>query len=251
MGGSNGGRNPRHERVGRLSEDEVERRLGGGAGLASQARLTARARTTRRGLVLDTATLLGGVAIMLVAAQLLSPAAPLASATSSPTGAAEVAIGSLVAGATFPPFDTVGPIVNPSFGVGPSPSPSPAVTLPATGPSPTPRPTARPTATPPPKPTPTPTAEVTATPTSAATPTPPPAVASFDCTAAGLVLTCDGSASTGAASYSWDWGDGSAAGAGASPPPHTYGSAATFRVTLTVSPVGPDSVQSHDYVLGP
>jgi len=51
-----------------------------------------------------------------------------------------------------------------------------------------------------------------------------------------LLATCDASASTGATTYQFDFGDGSPVVSGPSPLAlHTYLSAGTFKVTLTVS----------------
>ena len=65
-----------------------------------------------------------------------------------------------------------------------------------------------------------------------------PPVASFTSSVVNMVGSFDGSASTDTdgtvASYSWNFGDGSAAGTGAKPS-HTYVSAGTFQVTLTVT----------------
>lgn len=70
---------------------------------------------------------------------------------------------------------------------------------------------------------------------------PPPneaPTAAFSWTAAGLTATLDGSASTDAdgmvTSYEWEFGDGTAAGSGAHAT-HTYASAGTYDVKLTVT----------------
>lgn len=74
--------------------------------------------------------------------------------------------------------------------------------------------------------------------------TPPPPVnkvpvAAFSWTSSNLAATFDGSGSSdpdgSVASYSWNFGDGSAAGSGAKPPAHTYATAGTYQVALTVT----------------
>ncbi|WAH98259.1 fibronectin type III domain-containing protein [Arthrobacter sp. MMS18-M83] len=72
------------------------------------------------------------------------------------------------------------------------------------------------------------------------TPNQPP-TASFTSSTSGLTATFDGSASTDpngtVVSYSWDFGDGSPAGTGVNPS-HTYTSAGTYQVKLTVTDNG-------------
>ena len=74
--------------------------------------------------------------------------------------------------------------------------------------------------------------------------TPPPPVnqipvAAFSSTSSNLAATFDGSGSSdpdgSVASYSWNFGDSSAAGSGAKPPAHTYATAGTYQVELTVT----------------
>ena len=116
---------------------------------------------------------------------------------------------------------------------------APAVVAPhGAKPRATPRPTRTPRPTPTPTPTPKPTATPTATPNPTATPEPTPTplpnpVVFFDCSSSGLVLSCDGSASTDASSYDWSFGDGS--NASGATPSHTYDQPGDYSVTLTVS----------------
>jgi PKD repeat protein len=96
-----------------------------------------------------------------------------------------------------------------------------------------------------PEPTPVPTPEPTPDPTP--TPVPEP-VAAFSCSASGLTLTCDGSASTHATGYSWTFGDGGTANE--AEPAHTYAAAGTYTVQLTVTNASGSDVHSQEYTLG-
>jgi len=81
--------------------------------------------------------------------------------------------------------------------------------------------------------------------TTVVTPPQPPTnqapTAAFTATAAGLVASVDGSASSdpdgSISSYSWNWGDGTPAGSGATAQ-HAYGSTGSYTVTLTVTDNG-------------
>ena len=77
-----------------------------------------------------------------------------------------------------------------------------------------------------------------------------PPAAAFTSSAAGLVASFDGSASADpdgtVASYAWSFGDGSPAGTGVRPS-HSYASAGTYPVRLTVTDdKGASAVVSHD-----
>jgi PKD domain-containing protein len=113
----------------------------------------------------------------------------------------------------------------------PSPTPPPATSEPtpsSAAPSPSPSAAASGSVT---------TASVTPRPTRK--PIRPP-FARFDCTSEGLVLTCDGSKSSGATDYMWDFGeDATVPGVTAS---HTYKAPGSYLVTLTVTgPTGSTS----------
>jgi outer membrane biosynthesis protein TonB len=206
--------------------------------------------TTRRGIARDTLTILGGALLAVVAAQLTMsvPAGSISSPTPPDTG--EVIGGeSQGPGPTFPPLETIGQIVNPSVHLEATPTPIPIITL--GPPTPSPSESASPDASPTHKPTPTPrptatrTPAPTRTPAATAAPTPVPAVADFSCVPVELTLSCTDSSSN-ASSWTWDWGDGTSF-SGAIPPPHSYGVAGSYRVTLTVTPLGPSSVEFQDF----
>jgi hypothetical protein len=124
-------RRPRHphDEPGELSGDEVERRLGGGAGLrvmhVRRARVGARAQIAR-----DTATILATAVVAVLGWQLLGGGAAGSPEDSGPpaqdTG---IVIGSFDVEPTLPPVDTLGPIVNPSIGIDATPTPVPFETL--------------------------------------------------------------------------------------------------------------------------
>ena len=227
-----------------LSEDDVERRLGGGAGLGD-APPNRRSRPTRSTVGRDTLTILGGALLALMLGNLAGFGAPVAD-LSSPTpddSSTLVGVGSLAPHPTFPPLETLGAIVNPSTGFEATPTPIPIITLAPPTPSPTATPTPRPTTKPTPKPTPTP----------HPTPTPAP-VAGFFCTVDDLTVSCDASASQHVkpgdpGAYSWTFGDGEV-GTGVTVQ-HLYLAYDTYTVTLTVT--GVDGVTTsttlHDVTL--
>jgi hypothetical protein len=67
------------------------------------------------------------------------------------------------------------------------------------------------------------------------TPVPAPPIAVLSCSPAGaLELSCDASGSSGADIYTFDFGDGASESGGASSLNHTYGTAGTYAITLTV-----------------
>jgi hypothetical protein len=84
----------------------------------------------RRQLWRDSATLLIGAVVALLAFQVLVPrgaGVPLSSPLDLPSG---VAIGSVGPPATLRPDPTFGPIVDPSLGIDATPTPIPVITLP-------------------------------------------------------------------------------------------------------------------------
>jgi hypothetical protein len=135
----------------------------------------------RRQLWRDSATILIGVVLVLLAGQVFIPqqtAGPAGSATPLPS---EIAIGSVQAPVSLPPGATFGPIINPSLGVDASPTPIPVITM---GPTPSPspsilpsssiRPSVKPTLKPTVKPTVKPTIKPTTKPTGTPQVTQPP-----------------------------------------------------------------------------
>ena len=127
----------------------------------------------RRILWRDSATILIGVIVALLAYQTFAPGGaggPTSSETPIPS---TVTIGTLPPPASLPPGVTFGPIIDPSLGVDATPTPIPVITLgPSPSPSPSPEPSPSPTRKPTPKPSRTP------PPTTAPPPTidPPPTI---------------------------------------------------------------------------
>jgi hypothetical protein len=203
----------------------------------------------RRLLWRDSATILIGLVIALLAAQALLPGyslLPTGSPTPEPSG---IAIGSFLPPLSLAPGETFGPIIDPSLGIDATPTPIPVITL-GPSPSPTPSPSATPKTVPTPKPStkpkPTPTPAPNPTPTPAPTPvvTPPPTPPTAGFTwAENLPLTIDfTNTSTNDTSWDWDFGDGQP-NSSAQNPTHVYLSSGTYNVTLTVQgPGGSDAV---------
>ena len=229
-----------------LSQEELERRIGGAEekrAVKVRAPRGARARPTtvstevrRRILWRDSATILIGVLLALLAVRVLfggSEPVATASPTPPPSG---VAIGSTAP--TLPGFTAVPTISDPlGSGVIGTPTPIPLITLgPATPrPSKTPGASLKPGQSPPP-----PTAPV-------GSPTIPPApVAGFSCQQSGLTLTCI-DASTDATGWTWDWGDGRSS-TGQAPGPFTYlTNPGIVPVMLTVTGPGGSDAQTIYY----
>jgi hypothetical protein len=116
----------------RLTEDEVERRLGGGAGIRIM-HVRPQARVARQQVARDTVTILAGAVIAVLGFRLLGgglgiPGTGSPSPTEIVTGS-EGPAGSPVALATLGEPATIGPVVNPSTNLGASPTPVPVKTL--------------------------------------------------------------------------------------------------------------------------
>lgn len=178
----------------------------------------------------DTLTILGFALLAVVLGNLAGLGGPVGD-LSSPTPEDSSTIiggGSLPPRPTFPPIDTLGPIVNPTVGFQATPTPIPIITLgpPTQSPSPSVAPSRKPTPKPPPTPTPTPTPTL-----------PPIPSAAFTCAVNGLALSCSVDSQAGATSWSWDWGDGSALDIGPTAQ-HTYPGPSTYLVKLTASGPG-------------
>jgi hypothetical protein len=144
----------------------------------------------RRILWRDSATILIGVILALLAYQTFVPGGvggPTGSETPFPSG---VSVGTLPPPVSLPPGVTFGPIVDPSLGVDATPTPIPVITL---GPSPSPSPSPSPTASPTRKPTPKPSVKpATAPPPPSASPTPtapPPPSVTVSCNVPTLSMT--------------------------------------------------------------
>jgi hypothetical protein len=112
-----------------LEDSQVERRLGGGAGLTVTP-VPRRARASRWALVRDTSTIVGTVLVAILAFQLSSGGGTVSSfGESIVPGQTGVAIGSLGLGETPGPRTTLGPIVNPGVHLDATPTPVPYQTL--------------------------------------------------------------------------------------------------------------------------
>jgi hypothetical protein len=249
-----------------LSDQEVEARLGIPPAAPARVRRSAtpdlepvRYGTTRRRILWrDSATILIGVVIALLAVRFVLPSDP-ASAVGSPspqdTGLVAVASATIAPTQIDTPAPTFGNVVPPSLHLDATPTPIPVITLPPATPRPTPSPTLRPGQTPAPTHTPTPSPGKTPVPTPHKTPapTPPPVpVASPSCTVTGpLSVHCSSAGSLYATSYSWSFGDSSAA-VSAATANHSYAQAGTYTVTLTATNVtGSDAEQYIVTVPGP
>lgn len=127
----------------------------------------------RRILWRDSATILIGLILAILAFQTFAPGGVGTAAASGSPIPSGVSIGTLPPPISLPPGITFGPIVDPSLGVDATPTPIPVITLgpsPSPSPSPSPEPTPTPTRKPPPKPS---TAPATSTaPSTAPSPSP-------------------------------------------------------------------------------
>jgi hypothetical protein len=198
--------------------------------------------TARRTVARDTLTILGGALLAVIAGNLAGFSGlvgDLASPTPEDTSTI-IGGGSLPPRPTFPPVDTLGPIVNPTVGFEATPTPIPIITLgptespsPSTSVGPSTKPSVKPSAKP--------------SPTAVPSPTPIQAVAAFSCTVNYLTLDCT-DLSTNATGWDWDWGDGFHTLAGG-PQSHTYLAAGSYTVNLTVTPIGPNFSATHTYVM--
>jgi hypothetical protein len=236
------------EDVPELSVDEVERRIGGRDAAAARRRRRAaatphaRIRTApsnrRATLWRDSATILVGVVLALLAARFLLPGDAGVAVVSSPTPPpSEVAVGSIPVdtGFAFTAIPTFVQVVPTGLHIDATPTPIPVITLPP--PTPTPRPSA--TVGPSPKPT----VKPTPKPSTAPTAPPAPPVASFNCVPSpGYVLTCT-DASINATGWVWHWGDGTTSGV-QNPAPHTYTASDPNPIQVTLDVTGPGGSDS-------
>lgn len=210
----------------------------------------------RRLLWRDSATILMGVVLALLAFRILSPPSGPVEPTETPIPS-EVSIRLTPAPLTLAPGESLGPIVDPSLGIDASPTPIPVLTL---GPTPppgptfalapgaTPTPTPRPTATPPPTPrvTPRPSAASTPPPSTPQPPTPTPTpgpMVSISCAiTAPQTVACTATVSN-IQQGSQDWsttGDGTAVGGGDGSNSITYLYPSTGPITITLVVTGLD-----------
>jgi hypothetical protein len=200
----------------------------------------------------DSATILVGVVLALLAVQLFLRFAPATSSSSPSPFGSELVVGPADStGSSSGPGFTLGPVVDPSLGIDVRPTKRPDRTLPPTGsqppqvtqpPSPvvTPRPTRAPTPPPTPAPTQPPVTDPPVT-----DPPPPPANAQVACDApVGQTVTCT-SSSTDILSNSevWDMGAPGAVisgGNGSSSITWTYTDLGPFTATVTLTVTGAD-----------
>jgi hypothetical protein len=191
----------------------------------------------------DSATILIGVVIALLAAQVFLPRSTGVAVGSASPASSGLTIGASpgMASAT-PEIVTFGPIVDPSLGIDATPTPIPVITLPPTG-TPVPGATTGPTPKPTPRITPKPTRKPpTPTPTPTPTPPPPPppnAVVSCQTQALSLTVMCTSSSThIQAGSESWNMGGPGtivSGGDGAAFIEYTYDASGFYTVRLTVT----------------
>lgn len=196
----------------------------------------------RRLLWRDSATILIGVVVALLAVQALLPGTGIVPAGSPSPDPSGIAIGSFLPQVSLAPGETFGPIVNPSLGIDATPTPIPVITL-APSPSPTPPPGPTPRPTPTPRATPKPTPKPTPTHTPAPTDTPAPPVASFSWNQTGDLTFDFSNSSTGDTSWQWDFGDSGTSSQ--QNPTHDFPSSGDYTVTLTVTGPGGTDTATH------
>jgi hypothetical protein len=237
-----------------LSAEEVEARIGVPVVGSTRVRrrpapdpeLAHHLTTRRRILWRDSATILIGVVLALLAVRFVLPSGPAAALPSpSADATALVALGSPIATATAAvdtSSPTIGMVVPPNLHLDATPTLIPVITLPPRTPTPTPAPTAAPVPGATPGPTPAPTPKPTPKPTLKPTPTPAPPVARFtwSCSAT-YFATFNASTSTGAGSspsdYAWNFDDNGATGEGKITT-HQYPTSGTYYVFLKVTGPG-------------
>ena len=166
----------------------------------------------RRILWWDSATLVAGVVLSLLALQLLgAPAAGPLPTESASAEASDVAVRTLAPPASVPPAATLGPVVDPSLGLDATPTPVPLITL-----GPTPRPTP--------------------------TPAPPVAGFTFSQASTSLKVTFTSTSTGRITSYRWTFGDGTVS---VLPNPvRTYVAPGTYSVKLVVTGPGGTSTRT-------
>jgi PKD domain-containing protein len=231
-----------------LSAEEIEARLGvpaSGSPAAVRRPLGAPTEpahyvtTRRRILWRDSATILLGVVLALLAVRFVLPSGPAAAVGSpSPEDTSLVAVASLTLSPmpTDTPAPTLGNVVPPSLHLDATPTPIPVITLPPATPRPQPTPTPRPGLTPGPT-APGKTPPPTPKPTPKPTPSPAPVVV-LGCSvpAASMMVTCGsaGSLYTKGATYTWTFGDGATSHAVGSAS-HLYAVPGSYTVRLTIT----------------
>lgn len=158
---------------------------------------------------------------------------------------------------TLPPGVTFGPILDPSLAIDATPTPIPVITQrpysssslePSSSPHASVKPTVKPTVKPSGGPTAGPSGPPPTTPPTTPPTAPPSPVANFTWSE-GLLCAVDFT-NTSTDDTSWDWDFGDSTGSSSSSPTHTYGSAGTYSVTLTING-GADSVTKSVDVVGP
>jgi hypothetical protein len=190
----------------------------------------------------DSAVILIGIVVALLFARFLPNLAPGLVADQSASASGPGALRTAAPGDSVPPEATLGPVIDPSLGVGatqPPTQPPTGTFEPAETDDPTPKPTKKPQPTSRP-PTPPPTPEPTPDPTPEVTQVPAPDAAfSWSATLLAVSFT---NASTDAESWEWDFGDG--AGSTERNPEHLYLAPGEYTVRLTVTgPGGTDSIE--------
>jgi hypothetical protein len=235
-----------------LTEEEVEARIGLHPAAPTSVRrplgpepeAVHHVTTRRRLLWRDSATILLGVVVALLAVRFLlpsGPAAAIASPSADASGLVALASPSPTAPVLDTSFPTFGNVVPPSLNLDATPTPIPVITLPPRTPTPAP------TATPAPGTTPRPTPHPTPRPTPTPTPKPSPPVAKFTWTCdATHFASFNASTSTGAGSspsdYFWNFDDNGATKTGKIAT-HQYPASSVYNVFLTVTgPGGTDTI---------
>jgi hypothetical protein len=230
---------PPEETAGRPVDDAVEP-VAPVAAVEPLETARAVASVRRRVLWRDSATILIGVVLALLAARLVLPA-PAAS-DSGPSPGTTILIAVASATPTPPitptPIPTLGNVVPTGLHLDATPTPPPLITLPPATPRPTPTPTLAPGQTPRPTPTPTPKVTPKPTPTRTPAPTPQPApVVVIHCPVATLSMTAScnstGSLYVKGATYAWTFGDGGTATTASAS--HLYLTPGTYTVQLTIT----------------
>lgn len=209
----------------------------------------------RRQLWRDSATILIGVVIALLAAQTFFPSTTSVPGSSSSELPTQVAVVSFAPPISLAPGATLGPIL-PSIDIDASPTPIPVITM--APPTPTPEPTVSggPSGSPGPSPRPSRTPAPTASGKPVATPAPtvpPPTapIAKFTCAQDGATLTinCTDQSTGTVSSRLWAFGEGATATGDA--PSHTYAAPGIYEVTLTVEgPGGTSQLKKNVTVVG-
>jgi hypothetical protein len=247
-----GGRRDLSKDLPEISDDEISRRIGGHARVETEAvevshptegRYTGANR--RAVLWRDSATILAGVILVLLASRFLLPSdQTIAVASPSPTD-----VGAGIGPSPSPsllsatPAPTIGGVVPTGLHLDATPTPIPVITLPPR--TPKPPPTASPGLTPKAtiKPTTKPSTGASLPPPSAPPPTPPVARFTTSCVSGTFVVSFNASTSTAGSAgtitgYSWIFDDLGAMGTGVMTSHDYHGVAATYNVILTITVTG-------------